>query len=370
MSIATRIESMNNNVKKVYNSLEKLGINLNNTNKNLENISNKINDIYQNWPKITGTGTTITLNNTTVASIQTQLKGNLNQNTTTGAQVFNLNACKANIEHNYGNAISGTANNFKIIRINAQTMTYDMSLDAGTYYIKGKWSTTYGNGQIIITYTDNTTLHLCSDYSNGSANGTINKTSDDEKTIKSISFVLYDRNSNFTLKDFIISKTDISYEPYTGGIPSPNPDYPQDIQVVTGENTIIISNEGNIENQTFDIDLGDLELCKINNIQDYIYKNNNEWYKKPMILKINNYNGETISTNYISTTGELSMNATVYYINPTLNPNGIQIKDEILINELNILEQAMSYNNQTNISQENDNLPFIISATALMKNSD
>ena len=89
-----------------------------------------------------------------------------------------------------------------------------------------------------------------------------------------------------------------------------------------------------------------------------------------MILKINNYNGETISTNYISTTGELSMNATVYYINPTLNPNGIQIKDEILINELNILEQAMSYNNQTNISQENDNLPFIISATALMKNSD
>lgn len=28
------------------------------------------------------------------------------------------------------------------------------------------------------------------------------------------------------------------YEPYTGGIPSPNPDYPQDVQVVTGEQTV------------------------------------------------------------------------------------------------------------------------------------
>lgn len=29
-----------------------------------------------------------------------------------------------------------------------------------------------------------------------------------------------------------------AYEPYVGGIPSPNPDYPQDIQVVTGEQTV------------------------------------------------------------------------------------------------------------------------------------
>jgi hypothetical protein len=83
-----------------------------------------------------------------------------------------------------------------------------------------------------------------------------------------------------------------------------------------------------------------------------------------------NYNGETISTNYKSTTGNLTTGATVYYVNPESNPSGIEITDTTLINQLNALEQAMSYNNQTNISQENDNLPFIINASALMKNSD
>lgn len=32
--------------------------------------------------------------------------------------------------------------------------------------------------------------------------------------------------------------TATSFEPYVGGIPSPNPDYPQDVQVVTGEQTV------------------------------------------------------------------------------------------------------------------------------------
>ena len=87
-------------------------------------------------------------------------------------------------------------------------------------------------------------------------------------------------------------------------------------------------------------------------------------------LKINSYNGETITTNYKSTTGTLTSGATVYYINPNSNPDGIEITDVLLINQLNTLEQVIAYDNQTNISQENNNLPFIINATALMKNSD
>ena len=51
-------------------------------------------------------------------------------------------------------------------------------------------------------------------------------------------------------------------------------------------------------------------------------------------------------------------------------PTNTEITDTTLISQLNALEQAMSYDDQTNISQENDNLPFIINATALMKNSD
>ena len=61
-------------------------------------------------------------------------------------------------------------------------------------------------------------------------------------------------------------------------------------------------------------------------------------------------------------------NVILYYVLAT--PTDTEITDTTLINQLNALEQAMSYDDQTNISQENDNLPFIINATALMKNSD
>ena len=89
-----------------------------------------------------------------------------------------------------------------------------------------------------------------------------------------------------------------------------------------------------------------------------------------MILKINSYNGEVIETDYKSTTGSLTTGSTIYYINPDSNLNGILITDNTLINQLNTLEQIYSYNEQTNINQINNDLPFIITASALEKNSD
>lgn len=45
--------------------------------------------------------------------------------------------------------------------------------------------------------------------------------------------------------------TATTYEPYVGGIASPNPDYPQDIQVVTGEQTVNVHGK-NLWNSTFE----------------------------------------------------------------------------------------------------------------------
>lgn len=50
------------------------------------------------------------------------------------------------------------------------------------------------------------------------------------------------------------------------------------------------------------------------------------------------------------------------------NPVDIEITNQTLINQLNAIKNAMSYNNQTNISQKNNTLPFIINASALKKN--
>lgn len=71
---------------------------------------------------------------------------------------------------------------------------------------------------------------------------------------------------------------DDTYEPYTGGQPSPSPDYPQEVEVVTGNVEVTISNENNTESKTLPVSLGNIELCKIGDYQDYLYKNNGKWY--------------------------------------------------------------------------------------------
>lgn len=62
-----------------------------------------------------------------------------------------------------------------------------------------------------------------------------------------------------------------SYEPYVGGQPSPNPDYPQPIQTVTGVQTV------SINGTDYPINLGSIELCKIGTYQDYIWKDGESW---------------------------------------------------------------------------------------------
>ena len=124
-------------------------------------------------------------------------------------------------------------------------------------------------------------------------------------------------------------------------------------------------------NQNYSISLNDMELCKVNEYRDYLYKDNNKWYKKPIILKILEYHNEIITTPYKSTTGQLTEGATVYYVNPIENPDGILITDSILTNQLNQIEKySNSYDIQTNIFQTTEKIPLIINATALMKNSD
>ena len=78
-----------------------------------------------------------------------------------------------------------------------------------------------------------------------------------------------------TVNDIMLNSgtTLLPYEPYTGSTASPNPDYPQTINVVTGEQTVTINGE-----QVYPIDLGTIELCKIGDYQDYIYKSGDDWY--------------------------------------------------------------------------------------------
>lgn len=113
---------------------------------------------------------------------------------------------------------------------------------------------------------------------------------------------------NFTIKQAQLEKSSspTSYEPYVGGTASPNPDYPQEVQTVTGRQVVTIS-DGGSQSQEYEINLGDIELCKIGTYQDYIYKSGEDWYVKKEIKKLDvstlsgwYYNS---NTNFRTTTG-------------------------------------------------------------------
>lgn len=74
-------------------------------------------------------------------------------------------------------------------------------------------------------------------------------------------------------------QTESDFEPYVGGIPAPNPDYPQAVQTVTGEQTVTIT-DGGSQSQEYEVNLGNIELCKIGDYQDEIFNNdpNADWY--------------------------------------------------------------------------------------------
>lgn len=93
--------------------------------------------------------------------------------------------------------------------------------------------------------------------------------------------------TNFTIPNQLqleagSSKT--SYEQYVGGIPAPNPSYPQPISTVTGAQTIKV--EGSDDSQEYPINLGNIWLAKIGTYRDRIYKEGGKWYVEKQVGKV------------------------------------------------------------------------------------
>lgn len=103
--------------------------------------------------------------------------------------------------------------------------------------------------------------------------------------------------------------TATSFEPYVGGTASPNPDFPQEVQTVTGRQTITID-DGGEQSQTYEINLGDIELCKIGDYQDYIYKDGDSWYLHKETNKYT-FTGSENWTTAVAATGYMRANVSV-----------------------------------------------------------
>ena len=243
---------------------------------------------------------------------------------------------------------------------------------------------------------------------------------------------------------------------------TPSPENPQNIHVIKGNNVITISNSDNTKIQTYSVNLGDIELCKIGDYKDVPFKNTlnseyynsslelNKWYKLNRITTYQITGNENWSLNYTSTakgiiryaidnmlplnilnnaritvamakyfkgvsstTTNAETQDTPKYCISGRNIRGLHICVDLSNNSLNTLDNfktwltnnsvvvyyvletptytllndtlqtqldnlqyALAYDTQTNISQTNTDLPFIIDAetyvdlTDYVKNTD
>ena len=123
---------------------------------------------------------------------------------------------------------------------------------------------------------------------------------------------------------------------------------PATIYVMTGASTMTIGSE------TYTIDLGSIELAEVDNQKDYIYKDGDTWKLHKVIGKIDTYDGETITTSYVSTSGSLTTGDVVYYILDT--PETTEITDTSLINVLNLISSTIFETGTTSVSITNSDV--------------
>lgn len=113
--------------------------------------------------------------------------------------------------------------------------------------------------------------------------------------------------------------TSVPYEPFVGAIPSPSVSFPQ--SVFTAKNLIISLSDGTTTESvvaplslTVNGETVKLNFAKIGNIYDELIIKNGAVNYIARIGKIESYAGETVNTDFISSTGGLTTGAMVYHI--------------------------------------------------------
>lgn len=257
MAIADRINEMYTHVGDVYDTITNVDLP---TNKNIQNIpstmrssyleimNNGIDKIWNNWEKVTGSGTDISLSPTLEAPMKNVLNGNTYQFTTTGKNKLDTTNIST-ISTQTGITITPTYEEglLKNLVVSGTPTTTSWNtiksifLKAGSYILTGlNISDRTKTGLRIGVYIDRDRQYFIS------ANSTSYSFTLSEDT--GMNFVVWVQSVNdyptgtniITPMIRLSSVSDDTYEPYTGGQASPNPDFPSDIHVVSGNNAIQI----------------------------------------------------------------------------------------------------------------------------------
>lgn len=425
MSIASRITSMENNIRNAYHGLDSIGIDTTNTNKNIENISALLEDFYDSLPKVSGTGTSISLSPTRKGRLGNVINGDTEQDGTptpdnpqeiksvTGLQkvsvegknLYNINNFSISSWDKGGNYTSKvdntilTTSDFTIYRSKCVEIPNLKSNTNYTFSGKLKSSNTNGGKIIIYGYTGSSIVQI-------KAN---------DGTLSVGDFSLSFNSGNYT-------NIGISFNG-VGGSTSRETIF-ENIMIEQG---LTATEYEPYQNQEYDINLGTIKLNKIGDYQDYItgtpdnwsiirqigsvvldgseiwfgpgyeLTNSNRFYSSSYLpdsvqnialsnkfqsvnaVTINNTDSEALcrinekqiairlNKSRATTLADFKTwlsnnNVEVYYVLTTETTEPITNTE--LISQLNALYYANSYNGTTNISVEGD-LPMILDVSAL-----
>ena len=257
-TIAEKLSYLDETREQILTNINALGGDLTEED-TLRSYANALDEIWEEQDHITGTGTSLSLA-TKSGKMKVNLLGNTSQYTTTGKNLLETT--------NYEN--TGTKDGITFTNNGDGTITVNGKYTGSTYVLyylsKPYWD--YSDNLFSLpagTYTFsclNTAQHcqfLATIYDSGGTNHTIriNNTSSVTETFtetKKMNIRIFvegtDTYNNLLLKPMIeVGSTATTWEPYTGGA-TPRPNYPQDVNVVSGDNTIVSTGKNLLDIQS------------------------------------------------------------------------------------------------------------------------
>lgn len=316
MAIADRLNKLRTDIEDTYQAINEIGGTIP-SDKNTNNIPEAIRSVYDNLPKVSDTGTSVSLSPTLKGRLGSVLNGNTLQDGTpspsspveiqsaTGTQKFVVSGKnlfdKDNVKYinAYANATTGV-----LISASANTRTI---------YVPCKSNTTYTIQKGIVTPTNSNRFQIGTSASVPKAGDTLNDfwAMSDGGTITSHT-ITTGNNANYLVCFCYVAGTTTSWEDFIGTI-----------QIEEGNTSTPY--QPYQEPQEVDIELGNIELNKIGDYEDYIDGTPDNWVLYKNIGKVV-LNGSEV-WNYIAVAqGSLFRNYTATPNNSSLD-NYLPISD-------------------------------------------
>lgn len=261
-TISQKLTYLNDTKSLLKDSINSLGGNIT-SQTTFRQYATELDSIYSNLPKVSDTGSILSLTPTLKGRLGSIPKGDTYQFTTTGKNLLKNSESSTEISgvtitKNADESITlnGTSSANITYRIVPRSSNYFISLDSSKNYTLS--SKIAMPSKSLLRLEDSANSGTVRDVSTGNKSITFSGSYFTSGKVDCFLFLYsgYTFN-NYTIYPMLEEGTSMtSFEPYTGGIASPNPDYPQEIKSVTGLQKVTITGGTGTTPQEYEINLG------------------------------------------------------------------------------------------------------------------